>query len=160
MALVGLFLLDKLVISPLTQSWKDRARQIAELEKTISQGSSLRSRGGNVRARWEDMKANTLVEDSAERKLLEAFQRWSDKSNISVSSIQPQWKREEDHSALECRANASGRIDALAHFIYELEKDPMALRIESMEITSRDESGQTLSLGLQVSGLVLTTPEE
>jgi hypothetical protein len=92
--------------------------------------------------------------------LLEAFQRWSDKSNISVSSIQPQWKREEDHSALECRANASGRVDALAKFIYELEKDPMALRIESLEITSRDESGQTLSLGLQVSGLVLTTAVE
>jgi hypothetical protein len=56
---------------------------------------------------------------------------------------------------LECHANASGRITQMAQFLYNIEKDPMALRIESVEISSRDETGQTLAVNLQVSGLVL-----
>jgi hypothetical protein len=157
---VGLFLLDKVVVAPLTAGWKDRAEQITKLQGDITKAKALVSRGAIMRRRWESMRAGTLVEESAERSLLEAFQKWADVSNVSISSIQPQWKREEDHSAMECRANASGNAKALARFIYELEKDPMALRVESFEVTSRDENGQVLTLGLQVSGLVLTTTEE
>jgi hypothetical protein len=36
----------------------------------------------------------------------------------------------------------------------------MALKLESIEISSRDNDGQQLALGLQVSGLVLTPPEQ
>jgi hypothetical protein len=106
------------------------------------------------------MQTNTLEEASAERKLLEAFQRWADRSNISVSSIQPTKRTEEDHISLECRANASGNVGALARFLYEIERDPMALRVENLEITSRDENGRTLAVALQVSGLILTEAQE
>ena len=46
-------------------------------------------------------------------------------------------------------------MSALTRFLYEVEKDPLALRVESVEITSRDNDGQQLSLALQVSGLLL-----
>jgi hypothetical protein len=38
-------------------------------------------------------------------------------------------------------------------FLFNVERDPMALKIESVEITARDKEGQNLSLGLQISGL-------
>lgn len=159
-AVVSLLLLDRLVIDPLTKSWKARADNINDLQANITKGKSLIARGNRDRARWEEMKTNALPVDTAERKLLEAFQRWSRESNTSVSSIQPQWKQGEDYMTLECRANASGPVSALAQFIYNIEKDAMALRIESLEITSRDDNGQNLSLGLQVSGLILSPPVE
>jgi hypothetical protein len=159
-AVVGLLLLDKLVITPLIAGWKERSLRIADLQKSITQGSALLARGETIRERWSNMQTNTLQEASAERKILEAFQRWSEKSNISISSIQPNKRTEEDHISLECRANASGRVEALARFLYEIEHDPMALRVENLEITSRDESGRTLSLALQVSGLILTEAQE
>ena len=34
----------------------------------------------------------------------------------------------------------------------------MALRLESVELSARDKEGQQLSLGLQLSGLVLNPP--
>ena len=58
-------------------------------------------------------------------------------------------------SMLECRADAIGSMDALTRFLYEVEKDPLALRLEAIEITSHDNDGQQLSLALQVSGLLL-----
>jgi hypothetical protein len=153
---VGLLLLDRVVARPLSASWKARSLKIAELQKRISDGNATVRRANNIRDRWEQMKTNTLAADNAERRLLEAFNRWSRESNISISSIQPQWKRgDDDYMTLECHANASGPINAMARFLYDIEKDPMALRVESVEVQSRDENGQTLAVNLQVSGLVL-----
>ena len=61
---------------------------------------------------------------------------------------------------LECRVEAAGTLSTLSRFVYELEKAPMALRLQSVELSSRDNDGQQLALGLQVSGLVLTPQNE
>jgi hypothetical protein len=36
-----------------------------------------------------------------------------------------------------------------------VEKDPMALRLESVELGARDKNGQIITMGLQLSALVL-----
>lgn len=155
-AIVALFFMDRVVLGPLTKSWKARSERIALLQKQITDGNAALKRATVVRERWEQAQTNTLAANNAERRLLEAFQRWSRASNISVSSIQPQWKRGDDeYMTLECHANAAGPVNAMAQFLYNIEKDPMALRIEAVEIQSRDESGQNLAVNLQVSGLVL-----
>lgn len=155
-ALISLFLLDRLVARPLTAGWKTRSEKITRLQKQIIDGQATLKRAAAIRSRWDQMQTNTLAMDTAERKLLEAFNRWSRASNISISSIQPQWKRGDDfYMTLECHANASGPVTAMAKFLYNIETDPMALRLDAVEIQSRDETGQTLALNLQVSGLVL-----
>src|SRR5262249_49455941 len=111
-----------------------------------------------IRERWESMRTNTLPENTseAENEVLRAFDRWSEDSRISISSIKPQWKRAgDDYLTVEYRADALGSMQALARLLYNVEKDPLALKVESVEITSRDDRGQQLSLALQVSGLLL-----
>lgn len=154
--IVGLFALDRVVIGPLTKSWKARSQRIATLQKQISDGNATLKRAALIQGRWDQMQTNTLASTNAERRLLEAFQRWSRASDISISSIQPQWKRGDDnHMTFECAANAAGSVSAVAQFLYNVEKDPMALRIEAVEIQARDEAGQNLAVNVQVSGLVL-----
>jgi hypothetical protein len=154
---------DKLIITPLTASWQERAKQIAELTQQVKQGSLLVSRDSVIRTRWDQMRNGTLPEEvsAAENEVLQAFERWSQESRISISSIKPQWKRTgDDFMTLECRADAFGSIQALTRFLYEVEKDPLALRVEAVEITARDNDGQQLSVGLQVSGLQLGVAAE
>ena len=105
------------------------------------------------------MRTNTLPAESsvAENQVLRAFDRWSQDSRISITSIKPQWKHNaDDYVTLECRVDAYGSLATLTRFLYDVEKDPLALRVEAVEITSRDNDGQQLSLALQVSGLSLT----
>jgi len=159
---VGLFVADKLILTPLLAGWKDRSSRIAALRKSVAQGEQLLQRGDRLRERWDHMRANTLPDDvsGAENQVLKAFERWSDESRISISGIKPQWKRAgDDYITLECRADAFGSVQALTHFIHSLEKDPLALRVESVEITTRDETGQQLALAIQVSGLLLNPQE-
>jgi hypothetical protein len=158
-----LLLGDRLVFSPLVGAWRSRSVEIAELRKQVSNGRQLLSRETGIRSRWENMSTNTLPQTTslAEQQVFKAFDSWSQESRVSVNSISPQWRRDkEGYMTLECRVDASGTISTLSRFLYALEKDSMALRVESLELTSKDKDGSQLALGLQVSGLVLLPKEE
>lgn len=162
-ATLTLLLADRLIVGPLIQGWKQRSIELAELRTSIAKGNQTLDREQRIRDRWDSMRTNTLPENvsQAENEVLRAFERWSDESLISISSIKPQWKRAgEDFLTLECRADAAGSIQEVARFLYLVEKDPLALKVESVEITSRDENGRQLAVALQVSGLQLNAPAQ
>jgi hypothetical protein len=46
----------------------------------------------------------------------------------------------------------------LTRFLYEVERDPLAVRVEAVELAARDNDASQLTLGLQVSGLLLNAP--
>jgi translation initiation factor IF-2 len=157
-AAIVLLLGDRLVISPLTRAWKERSQKIATLKKDITQGEMLLDREDRIRETWANMRTNTLPENlsAAENEVLKGFNRWAEESRISISAIRPQWRRnDEDHMLLECRADTFGTMEALARFLHEIEKDPLALRVESLEITTRDNNGAQLAMAVQLSGLLL-----
>jgi Tfp pilus assembly protein PilO len=162
LAVIILFVGNLVIIEPLTAAWKKRGDQIGALRKKVEAGSQLVKREAGLRARWDQMRTNTLPDNPslAEQQVLKAFDQWSQDSRVSVMSITPQWKRDaDDYMTLGCRVEAAGNLAALSRFLYEIEKHPMALRLDSVEITARDKDGQQLALGLQISGLVLNAPE-
>ena len=163
LAAIAIFASDKLLRGPLVASWNQRSKRVADLRKQVAEGGQLLKREESLRARWEYMRANTLPDNAslAEQQVLKAFDGWSQESRITVTSISPQWKHDADEfRTLECRVEASGNIGTLSRFLYEIEKDPMALKLETVEISAHDSEGQQLSLGLQLSGLVLTPQEQ
>lgn len=159
---VALYAGDKFIRAPLMATWSERSTRIAERKKSVNEGSMLLLREQIIRNSWDHMRTNMLPNNAseAENEVLRAFERWSQDSRISITSIKPQWKRAaEDYVTLECRADAYGNIQALTRFLYSVEQDPLALKVESLEIASRDNDGQQLSLALLVSGVVLGAPE-
>jgi hypothetical protein len=162
-AVFGLLLADKLVLTPLTRLWQVRATRIGELRKHVTAGEQLIAREQTLNERWAQMRTNALPREQsrAEQQVLNAFDKWSQDARLSVNSITPQWRRDRDDLlTLQCRVDAAGSVGTLARFLYNLERDPMALKIEAVEIAARDKDGQNLSLGLQLSGLVLNGEEK
>ena len=161
--IIALWLGDKLLFTPLVAAWKERSARIATLRKDLEQGSLLLQREDSIRDRWAHMQTNALPDNvsEAETQVLRAFDRWSQEARISVTSLKPQWKRATDeYMTLDYRCDAFGNIQALTRFLYNIEKDPMALKIESVEIAARDNNGEQLAIGVQVSGLLLHPVEE
>ncbi len=158
-----LLVADSLIISPLTKAWDSRTAEIARLRKSVTEGRSLVARADRTRALWAEMQSQALPKDTAksEQDLISAFDRWGRGANIEVGSIKPQWKRGTNarYSLLECRVDATGSIANLTRFLWEVERSPMALRLDSVELTSRDDNGAKLTLGLLVTGLRLTPLE-
>ncbi|HOW68191.1 MAG TPA: hypothetical protein P5186_02165 [Candidatus Paceibacterota bacterium] len=151
---------DRLVFSPLTKMWKERTSRIQQLKKSVSQGTALLDRESAIRDRWESMRTNALAGEAsvAQNQLIKAFDRWSQESRTSISSIKPQWKHTpEDLLLLECRVDALGSLSALTRFLHQIEKDPLGLRLDTVELNTRDDNGQQIALALQVSGILLNT---
>lgn len=160
---VLLLVLDSIVLTPLTKAWQTRSAEIVRLQKSVTEGRGLIERGERLRSVWSEMQAQALPKDAAqaEQDLIASFDRWGRANNVELGSIKPQWKRgtTNSYSQLECRVDATGSLTTLARFLYEVEKSALALRVDSVELTSRDENGQKLTLGLLVSGLRFTPLE-
>jgi hypothetical protein len=162
-AVVVLFAADQLVLSPLTAAWKARAERIAKLRTDINRATMLVQREQSIRSRWQEMSRNTLPNDTsaAEQQLNKAIDSWAQNSGVTVSAITPQWKHDsDDYMTYECRVDAAGDLGKLSRFLYSAERDSMALKLELVELGARDKEGQQLSLGLQLSGLVLTSQKQ
>jgi hypothetical protein len=161
----GLLLLvgDSLILTPLTKAWQGRSAEIAKLTKNVSEGRGIIERADRTQSLWKEMQAQAFPKDpaKAEQDLITAFDRWGRAHAIEVGSIRPQWKRglTSRYSLLECRIDATGTLATLSRFLHEVERSPLALRVESVELTSRDEQGQRLGLSLLVSGLRLAPLE-
>ena len=157
-ALLIALVADQLVLEPLGQAWAARAERIAVLRKQVADGTLLVQREESLRRRWRQMRANTLSNNPslAEQQLLKAVDAWAQESRVAITGITPQWKHDADeYITLGCRVDAAGDLASLTRFLYDMEKSPLALRLESIELVAADTTGQELTLGLRLSGLVL-----
>ena len=160
---IAAFAADSLVITPLYKSWKARAGKIAELRKSVSKGEQVLDRESALTSRWKSMHSNSLTDEKsvAQSKALKKFDQWAQDSRLANFNIRPQWRRNSDeYSTLELTMDASGSMSGVTRFLHQLEKDPMALRIESLELTGRDTEGQQIMLTLSVSALCLEAEGE
>jgi hypothetical protein len=151
---------DRLVVKPLTGFWKARTTRIAELTKSINTGTALLKREKFTRDRWTLMRTYALPSNvsAAESKVFTAVERWTQSSRITRKFLTPQWKQgANDFMTLDCRIGAEGNMPSVARFLFELEKDPLALKVDELMITTRDKEGQQLSLDVRFSGLLLNT---
>jgi hypothetical protein len=95
----------------------------------------------------------------AEQQMLKSLDGWAHGSGSEIISIMPLWKSDStNYMTLNCRVEATGTIGNLSQFIYSIEKGPLALKLDSVELSTRDSTGRALSLSLQISGLALQQP--
>jgi hypothetical protein len=161
MLIVGVFVADKMVLSPLIESWKERSSTLTQLRKTLNQGHMLIQREKLTRDRWNEVRRSALPVNAsqAEKEMLAAFEKWAADSKVSISSIRPQWKKgaTDDYSVLECRVDAAGSLPVVARFLYNIESSPIAVKMEAVELTARDNNGEQIALGLLISGVRLAS---
>ena len=149
------------ILEPLGGWWSSRQAQIKDLRGKVADGNRLLKREAGIRSRWADMTANALPANTslAEQKFLTAVDGWSRSSGAEVTSLMPQWKNEStNYLTLACRVETSGDLGALSQFLYDLERGPMALRLDSLELTARDKEGQQMTLSTEINGLALIQP--
>jgi Tfp pilus assembly protein PilO len=158
-AIAALFIGDKLIYTPLSKLWDQRAQEIKTLRTQLAEGKSYQKREQSLRNHWDEMRKNTLPNNNslAPEQVVKALQDWAQESSATLNATTPQWKSDsDDYKTLVCRVDASGSLWQLSRFLYDVENSPLGLKIESLDLNSRDSSGQQLTLGMQVSGLVLT----
>jgi hypothetical protein len=162
-AVVVLFAGQHLVYNPLASAYTARAKAIQDLRKRVNNGKMLIQRAPGITNQWNAMLRNTLTNDqsAAEQQVFRAIDSWSQNSGAIIGAITPQWKQDaEAYSTYECRVEAAGDLRRLSRFLYDAERAPLALRLQSVELGARDKEGSQLTLGLQFSALVLQPQQQ
>jgi Tfp pilus assembly protein PilO len=157
-AAFALLIGDRVIFEPLVHFWSTRSADIRVLRDEVREGNVLKNRESALRQRWNDMQSNALPPKTsqAEQQLFTALDNWSRVSGAEIASIMPQWKYDStNYMTLNCRVEATGALGALSQFIYDIKRGPMALKLDSVELSAHDATGQQLTLDLQISGLAL-----
>jgi Tfp pilus assembly protein PilO len=157
-AVVGLFVAVNFIFTPLQGWWSERQAQVRDLRDKVRDGNQLIKREAGIRSHWEEMRANALpaTMSQAEQTFLKAMDGWSHGSGAVITSLMPQWKVDStNYMTLDCRVETAGDLNALSKFIYNIEKGPLAVRLDSVELSSHDNNGQQMTLGLEINGLAL-----
>ena len=158
LVVVGLYVADLLVFEPLAKWYSARNEKIATLRQQVKDGTRLQHRAAGLQSEWDNMRTNTLPTNGslAEQQLLTAFDGWASESGAEITDILSQWKSDaDDYVTLNCRVEAGGNLNSLMQFLYSVKRGPMALKLDSLQLSSRDTTGQLFTLDLQLSGLVL-----
>jgi Tfp pilus assembly protein PilO len=158
LAAVGLYIADLVLITPMGRVWSERSARIAVLRRQVSEGQALIQRESGLRDQWNHLRTNALPQEpsQAEQRLLRACDEWAKASGAQIVDRMPQWKGDEAaYQMLRCRLETSGSLASLSQFLQRLEEGPLVVKVDSLQLMSRDPSGRQLTLGLQINGLVL-----
>jgi len=158
-ACVGLYVLNLILINPLISSYSARQARIKDLKDNITAGGSILLSANSIENQWNRMRTNTLSLNGTvtEGQLFKAFQAWSTSSQVVLVSQKPQSKDSDDpaYSNEEIHVDVTGTLTQIFNFLYSVESGPIGLRVDSLDLASRDDAGRQLALGLTVSGLIL-----
>ena len=154
-AVLGLFCLDRFVLTPSIEAWKAQSERLDMLRQKVVKGRSLMEREDSLRGRWDEMLRTDMPEDNSagEADVYKALSRWGSRSRVSFTSLTPNWHQHEEdgYDTFECRVAATGDQASLGRLIYEIESDPLPARIEECEFTTRDAQGKQLGMTMRFS---------
>ena len=155
---VAILIGDRLVLGPLINSWKIRNDKIAKLERDIAKGKTLLPRLEPSIKKWRKYvsanlnSTNTIAEDE----VLRAIENWTGDSGILLTSIKPQWQNHDDrYRTYDVRLVAEGTMQEAVEFVHAIELDKLPLKIEQLELASREKTGKLVSVSVYFTGLQL-----
>lgn len=165
---LGLLVANSAVYEPLKSAWDGRQKKIKGLQDGIAEDHHLINKRDLILDKWDHMQKNALTNDvsAAQQTLLKALDTWAQRAGVATDNITPEDRKDNDENSdavihtIECHADAAGTMASLEQFLYNIENDrqdkfPMGVKIENVEITAKDATGQQLTMNLTLSGLIL-----
>ena len=162
---------DRLVLGPLINSWQTRAANIIQLKRNVEYGNELLPREKSDTKKWERYWGVNLnsTNSVAEDEVLRAIENWTGDSGILLTSVKPQWQNHEyeflgkeiaenktySYKTYDVRLVAEGTMREAVDFIHAIESDELPLKIEQLELASREKTGKLISVSVHFTGLQL-----
>lgn len=155
-AAAGILLLDRVLISPMLDSHALLAARHEILLKEMSDARRLIGESRTARRQFRQWYTEGLAGDASatESQLLDALRNWSQESRLTLSSIRPD-RAGQTHGLNEItlQATGEGSMQTVARFLHRLEAADMPVRIRELQLASRTDATDDLTMQLRVSTL-------
>ena len=152
--LVGVFGYYELFLSPLLDRLSTANRLIADDTAQLKNADNLLDNRKRAEARMSELAKNSIQFEApaAESKLLNRVLGAAQSTGMLVASIKPERsEQEKGFDRIILRASATGNMSQLSRFIYALDTADMPVRIGDLQIGSRKDGLDDLSVQMSIS---------
>jgi Tfp pilus assembly protein PilO len=158
LAVVLVFVLDRYVVTPLMDRRDQANAEKMEAVRQMQSAEALFSQRKRTAQRWQEMRSTGLRGDAAEAEsaLLRALQDWSRASGLTLSLLKPERPVQKGClPQIVVHAVGGGTMENIVKFLWLVETAELPLKVEQMQLGSRKEGADDLSLQLQLSALYI-----
>ncbi len=155
---VTLLLSDRYIVTPFldrrAQVDTERQSLLGEMERA----TSLFERRNLMEQKWQDMVSGGLESDAsnAESQVLHAVRNWSQECGLMLSSMKPERVVGEGNlQEITFLIAGTGTMSSVGQFLWRVETASLPLKIKEIQLGSRKEDADDLSLQLRLSALYL-----
>ena len=155
---VSMLVLDRYVLTPFldhrAQIEAERQNLLREMERAMNHFARRRQ----MEQEWKEMLEAGLKRDvsEAESQVLHAVRNWSQESGFVLSSVKPERIAQEGElQEITFQAAGTGSMRSVAHFLWQLETASLPLKLKELQLGSRKEGADDLSLQVRISALCL-----
>ena len=158
---VALLVADRSAITPLLESGAALEAEGQQAILDLEKGTLLFERRRLMAHKWQEMTAGGLASDpsEAEGRVLHAVRDWADEAGLALSSVKPERSEQEGEvGEITVLASGTGPMRSVARFLWQVETTALPLRILELQLGSRREGADDLSLQLRLSALYTKRP--
>ncbi len=152
---------DWYVLTPLLAERDAMAAKHEKLQRDFDVNQRLLTSRRALGAKWKQIRAGglQLTASEAESQLLNSLRKWSSDAGITLGSVKPERQAKlQDMQELTFQAVGSGTMQSIATFLHRIETTPLPVRIRELQLSSRNEGTDDLTVQLRIS--TLYQPEE
>ncbi len=155
-SVVAILMMARLVLTPIQERKAAMEEETQQVLVDLRRTRVLFDRRKDLAPKWQTMLDAGLKfgPAEAESQVLHAIRNWSREAGMSLSSLRPERVKEKGKlREMTFMASGTGRMSAVAGFIWRLENSAIPVRITEFQLGSRKEGTDDLSLQLRISAL-------
>ena len=161
---VAVLVLDRYMVTPLLEHRARIKIERQDLLRRMRTAKNQFARRKKMGRKWQDMLAAGLKIDAseAESRVLHAVRDWSQDSGLTLSLVKPEEGvgLEGELREITFHAAGTGPMRSVAQFLWRLETASLLLKVKELQLDSRREGADDLSLQLRISVLYLPSEPE
>jgi hypothetical protein len=155
---VGALVLDRLFITPWLERWDIARTRAAAAERELEDARQTIDNDLRAQRNWRDMSGGTVQSDAAaaESQVLNRVRNWAQDAGLSLTSIKPEAAvPQKGYQRVTIRATATGSMRNVARFLFAVENADVPLRVSDMQIVTRREGTDDLTLQVGLATIYL-----
>src|SRR5947207_460785 len=148
---IGLYLADTLVLNPYLADAKALTDMRLKEKEDAETVRLLKYKEKSLRPRVDALPTDPK---DAERQLLGAITDWATQTGVTMSSVKPEYVDSKNQMReIMVQASGSGRNEAMVKFIVKLQHAKFPLKVVKMQLGTRNNDSEDLTMQLRVSTL-------
>lgn len=162
-ATLFLLALDRLVLTPLQTRREAMETERQRILDKLERGRNLLARRKQLLPKWQQLldAGLKLPPQEAESQVLHAVRRWAQESGLNLSSLRTERATEnKDLHEITFNVAGTGGMSAVAGLLWRIESSSMPVRVAELQLGTRKEGTDDLSVQLRVSAVCQPAPSE